>query len=93
MDKASQILKFESSTCVPCETLSKSIEALGNIPVPILKVAIDTDDGQITASKFRVRSVPTLLALTDEGLVAGIHVGSLTPSGLREWLATVGVAA
>ena len=91
MDSTSQVLKFVSSTCAPCKILAKSLEELGALPVPLLTVAIDTPEGQVTASKFRIRNVPTLLALTDEGIISGTIVGSKSPKQLREWFKSIGV--
>jgi thioredoxin-like negative regulator of GroEL len=55
-----EIIKFEASWCMPCRTLTKSLEGSG---LPIR--AIDIDEKHDIATLYSIRSVPTLVFIKD----------------------------
>ena len=73
------ILKFSSSTCIPCKSLSKNLKDV-NIPVSNIDIAIAPD----FAKEMNVRSVPTMILLDEKkqeldritGLVSADHINS-----------------
>lgn len=67
-----KIYRFTSSNCVPCHRLAKTLET-ADLGVEIEVVDIDVFPD--VAQSYMVRSVPTLVALGDDGTVLGSSVG------------------
>jgi len=69
------LLDFSAVWCGPCRALAPIVEKLADEYLGKVRVGkLDTDDSQVTASKFGVRSIPTLLVFRDGKEVAR-HVG------------------
>lgn len=81
-----QILKFSAEWCVPCKQLSKLLEKLD---IDVIEKDIDLEENQDLLTKYKIRSVPTLVAVKDD-IVEGVLGGSVSESRLRDWLAIVG---
>ena len=58
------VLQFSATWCGPCKTLTKTLESVipSNLDLPFGKV--DIDEARDLASKFGIRSVPTLVFLS-----------------------------
>jgi len=58
------VLQFSATWCGPCKTLTKTLEAVipNNLDLPFGKV--DIDEARDLASKFGIRSVPTLVFIS-----------------------------
>ena len=61
-----KILKFQADWCQPCKALTKIIE---EIDTKTEIEVIDIDKEPLTASKYGIRSVPTLVKLDENGIV------------------------
>ena len=81
-----QILKFSAEWCNPCKQLSKLLEKLD---IDVIEKDIDLEENQDLLTKYKIRSVPTLVAVKDD-IVEGVISGSVSESRLRDWLAIVG---
>lgn len=75
-----KVLKFWAPWCKPCTTLSTMLEGLD-----ITNHNIDDEGSQKLASKYRIRSVPTLVFLKD-GEEVHRHAGIISKS---EYLKTL----
>lgn len=56
-----QVLKFSASWCSPCKVLSNVIKGAGDLGVEITE--IDIDEQLELATKYNIRSVPTMVML------------------------------
>jgi len=66
-----ETLKFHASWCSPCKVLSKNLEGL-----EVTSIDVD-EDVEGLASKFKIRSVPTLI-FTKDGEEVGRSVGVIS---------------
>ena len=61
-----KILKFQADWCQPCKNLTKVIQEIHtNTEIEV----IDIDEQPLIASKYGIRSVPTLVKLDENGIV------------------------
>lgn len=80
-----KILKFQATWCQPCKMLSKVIEgAKESISLPIEE--IDIDENMELAKKYRVRGVPALVIVNDDGVVIRTKTGTMNEKQLLEFL-------
>jgi thioredoxin 1 len=69
------LLDFSAVWCGPCRALAPVVEKLADEYKGKVRVGkLDTDDSPVTASKFGVRSIPTLVVFKD-GKETARHVG------------------
>jgi thioredoxin 1 len=61
-----KILKFQADWCQPCKALTKLIE---EIDTKTEIEVIDIDKEPLTAAKYGIRSVPTLVKIDENGIV------------------------
>ena len=77
-----RILLFKLSSCGPCKTVSKSLSELS---YKYEEMVIDLDDNADSlADKYKIRSVPTILVLNNEGEELDRFVGFKTKEQLLE---------
>ena len=77
-----RILLFKLSSCGPCKTVSKSLSELS---YKYKEMVIDLDDNADSlADKYKIRSVPTILVLNNEGEELDRIVGFKTKEQLLE---------
>lgn len=57
-----KLIKFEKDNCKPCELVTQYLNSKG-----VEFEAINAYDNPMRASKMKVRSVPTLMLLDNEG--------------------------
>lgn len=82
------VLLFSAQWCGPCRPFAPRVEAavttLGD-HVELIKV--DTEALPEVACRFGIRSVPTLVVVTD-GSERARHCGAIPDAALRHWLDT-----
>lgn len=78
-----EVLKFSAAWCGPCQMLSTTLKKLGESPVPIREV--DIDEELDLASKYNIRSVPTLVML-ENGTEIKRVTGALQLDKVKEFL-------
>ena len=77
-----RILLFKLSSCGPCKTVSKSLSELS---YKYEEMVSDLDDNADSlADKYKIRSVPTILVLNNEGEELDRFVGFKTKEQLLE---------
>lgn len=80
------ILKMGASWCTSCKTLTKMIGTI-DIDTSIEITEIDIDDQFDLATKYSIRSVPTMIKLDDDGKEVSRLVGApKTTTELKNWL-------
>lgn len=80
------LVEFSSPTCAPCRQIEPVLERMANDfegKVQFLKVNVN--ESPQTTSRFRIRSVPTMLFLSN-GSVTGQLVGVVSPQAIEEKL-------
>lgn len=77
-----RILLFKLSSCGPCKAVSKTLSELS---YKYEEMVIDLDDNADSlADKYKIRSVPTILVLNNEGEELDRFVGFKTKEQLLE---------
>ncbi len=78
-----EVIKFESKWCGPCKTIQPLMDKLAvkydNITFGKIDVEVDAEN----TTRFKVRSVPTIVFLNDGQLVNQI-VGNVAEETLRD---------
>lgn len=83
------LVDFTAEGCAPCRAMARALEALASDYAGRLKVAmLDVGRNQVTAERFGVRAMPTLLLFRD-GRVVRQMVGSLSRAKLEEAIRAV----
>ena len=77
-----RVFKFSSKDCQPCKQLSKQLQS---IETEILTVSYDVYENQQLARSFGIRSVPTLIAVREDGVEVHRMTGTTTQEQLQEW--------
>ena len=72
-----EILKFEAVWCMPCKTLSKTLEHSDFEDVTIKKIDIDEESNSELVEKYNIRSIPTLVYFKD-GIEIGTTIGAIS---------------
>ena len=62
------LLSFKSQTCQPCRRLAEVLDTLQ--PQGIRVITVDVTQDQALVQKYQVMSVPTLVGLVDDRVVA-----------------------
>lgn len=84
---AKELIKFSASWCGPCKAMKPVLENLLSEDsfkdVHFKEIDIDEDSDDL-CGKYQIRSVPTLLAVDDNGKVLARSVGYSGEEKLRE---------
>jgi thioredoxin-like negative regulator of GroEL len=78
-----KVIRFTASWCGPCKSLEKSLSLI-ETTVPI--TVVDIDDDPTLASKFAIRSVPTMVMLDEDETIIKRLSGAHPQETLKEWL-------
>ena len=80
------LVDFWAEWCGPCKMIAPILEeAAGHYEGKIRIAKLNVDENAVSAAKFNIRSIPTLL-LFNKGEVLARKVGSVSQSHLRAFL-------
>ena len=81
------VVDFWAEWCGPCRMIAPALEEIsGAMGDKVKIVKLNVDDNPGTASKYGVRSIPTMI-LFKGGEAADMKIGAGTPkAGLTKWL-------
>jgi thioredoxin 1 len=79
-----KVYRFTASWCGPCKAMAKILEGANTKGIPIEVVDIDVHPE--LAATYRVRSVPTLIMVDEDGQSLKMMVGVKSESIIKEWL-------
>lgn len=72
--------------CGPCRMLGPVIDQLaGEMQGQVVFAKLNTDENRVTASRYGIMSIPTLL-LFKNGQLVDRNVGALPPDMMRDWI-------
>jgi len=78
------LVDFTATWCGPCKALAPIVEQLADELDGVVKVGkLDIDESPVTAGKFGIRGVPTVMVFKD-GQRAAQHVGLTTKAKLKD---------
>lgn len=78
-----KIIKVFSESCGPCKVLEKNLAEAG---IEHESVNVDSEEGDLIVDKYKIRAVPTLLIVDEEGDLLDKRVGILTIPQLKEFI-------
>ena len=80
------LVDFWAEWCGPCRSIAPMLEDVANERRESLKVVkVNVDDNPATASRYGVRSIPTLILFKD-GKAVDTKVGALPRGQMRDWI-------
>ena len=80
-----KVLKFYADWCGPCKGLSQVIKNAGD-KVTLQIENVNIDENIFMAQEYKVRSVPTMVIVDNEGNEISRKVGSMNEEQLLEFL-------
>ena len=80
------LVDFWAEWCAPCKMLAPILEEISkDLEEKILICKVNLDENQDLASKFSIKSIPTLL-LFENGKLKDTKVGLLSKTDLLNWI-------
>ena len=79
----SVIIDFWAPRCLPCKTISNSLDHISNEFKDIKIIRCNIDENPDLATEFKIKSIPTLIYIKD-GEVKDITIGALPENVLRK---------
>lgn len=87
--KEQKVLKFSAPYCQPCRLMDRQILNLRNTNGTLLDIYhVDIDSNQELVNQYRVRSVPTLIRVDENGNELLRSTGSMTDDKLLRFIQT-----
>lgn len=81
VDKIVEVIKFSAAWCKPCEFLANELK---DIELEIRNVDVDTEEGQQLSKKYKVRSIPLILFVDENGEEIHRHSGMISKKALTD---------
>ena len=80
------VVDFWAEWCGPCKMIAPALEEIGNeLQGRVQIVKLNVDENHQTATKYGIRSIPTLLMFKN-GELAATQVGAAPKGRLAEWI-------
>jgi thioredoxin 1 len=80
------LLLFSASWCGPCKSMTSVVEGLADVMNDRLNIIkVDVDISANDASDYGIRSVPTLMLVKHDEIIAQ-QMGALSPQDFAQWL-------
>lgn len=76
-----KLLKFYTNTCCQCKMLNRTLKGFDLVPIVPIDCEEDPDD---LATKFQVRSLPTLVLVDDNGEFLRKFTGHITKEDIEK---------
>lgn len=76
-----KLLKFYTNSCCQCKMLNKRLEGFNLVPIEPIDCEEDPDN---LATKFQVRSLPTLVLVDDNGKFLRKFTGHISREGVEK---------
>ncbi len=80
------VVDFWAPWCGPCRAIAPSLEVIANeLSGKIIVAKVNIDENPNAATKYGVRSIPTLMIFKN-GALASTKVGAIPQSELARWV-------
>jgi thioredoxin 1 len=82
------VVDFWAEWCGPCKMIAPALEEIGKELAGRVKIVkLNVDENHQTATKYGIRSIPTLLMFKN-GELAATQVGAAPKGRLAEWISS-----
>lgn len=77
-----KVLKFYSDTCGPCKAMGAQVDKLKNVEINNVDINDENNDSLI--DKYDIKSIPTVIVLSEDGTVEKSFRGIIPSSEIQE---------